>query len=236
MRPALQAGRFLSSGCHKSPLTPQLHGPVRGMARGSTGHGNVLPWHCRTSCAHGSGGDGAPCGCRWRSRASLLRPAVQLSPIWQGLYGGVHLGWGWSGDADGVVGGGQVGYNWQSRQFVYGIEGDISAADIGISETFVVPGAVLTASASIDWITTLRGRFGILLKPNLLLYGTAGLAIVHAEANGSVNGFVLEQTTATGTGLVHGIGIESMLTDRMSNTWASASPTGSAISGSYAPA
>jgi len=136
--------------------------------------------------------------------------------IWQGIYAGVHLGWGWSGDASGGVGGGQIGYNWQSRQFVYGIEGDISAADIGISETFVVPGAVLSASASIDWITTLRGRFGILLKPNLLLYGTAGLAIVHAEANGSVNGFVLEQTTATGTGLVHGIGIESMLTDRMS--------------------
>src|SRR5215475_13791975 len=72
---------------------------------------------------------------------------------WQGLYGGVNLGWGWSGDANGAVGGGQIGYNWQSPQrFVYGLEADISAADIGISETLVVPGAVLNASASIDWI------------------------------------------------------------------------------------
>jgi len=141
-------------------------------------------------------------------------------PIWQGLYGGVHLGWGWSGDADGVVGGGQVGYNWQSRQFVYGLEADISAADIGISEAFVVPGAVLSASASIDWLATFRGRLGVLVQPNLLVYGTAGLAVVHAQAHGSVTTFGFGQISAsasdTETGLVYGIGVESMWTERMS--------------------
>jgi len=141
-------------------------------------------------------------------------------PIWQGLYGGVHLGWGWSGDADGVVGGGQVGYNWQSRQFVYGLEADISAADIGISEAFVVPGAVLNASASIDWLATIRGRLGVLVQPNLLVYGTAGLAVVHAQAHGSVTTFGFGQISAsasdTETGLVYGIGVESMWTERMS--------------------
>src|SRR5262249_45024370 len=76
--------------------------------------------------------------------------------IWQGLYGGVNLGWGWSGDASGVVGGGQIGYNWQSRQYVYGLEADVSAADIGVSETVVVPGAVLHASASVDCLATVR--------------------------------------------------------------------------------
>ena len=143
-----------------------------------------------------------------------------LPSIWQGLYGGVHLGWGWSGDADGVVGGGQVGYNWQSRQFVYGLEADASAADIGISETFVVPGAVLSASASIDWLATFRGRAGILVQPNLLVYGTAGLAVVHAQAHGSVTTFGFGQISAsasdTETGLVYGIGVESMWTERMS--------------------
>ena len=143
-----------------------------------------------------------------------------LPSIWQGLYGGVHLGWGWSGDADGVVGGGQLGYNWQSRQFVYGLEADISAADIGISEAFVVPGAVLSASASIDWLATFRGRLGVLVQPNLLVYGTAGLAVVHAEAHGSVTTFGFGQISAsasdTGTGLVYGIGVESMWTERMS--------------------
>jgi outer membrane immunogenic protein len=140
--------------------------------------------------------------------------------IWQGLYGGVHLGWGWSGDASGVVGGGQIGYNWQSNQFVYGIEGDISGADIGISETIVVQGAVLNASASIDWIATLRGRLGVLVQPNLLVYGTAGLAVVNAEAHASVTSFGFGQISAsesdTETGLVYGVGIESKFTERMS--------------------
>src|SRR5215510_6665084 len=143
-----------------------------------------------------------------------------LPSIWQGLYGGVHLGWGWSGDASGFVGGGQIGYNWQSRQYVYGLEGDISAADIGVSETLVVPGAVLSASASIDWIATMRGRFGVLVQPNLLVYGTAGLAIVHAEAHGSVNAFGFGQISAhasdTGTGFVYGLGVESKWTEKMS--------------------
>ena len=99
------------------------------------------------------------------------RPAAfdqpYYSAVWNGLYGGVNVGWGWSGDASGAVGGGQIGYNWQSNQFVYGLEADISAADIGISETLVVPGAALNASASIDWIATIRGRLGLLVQPNL---------------------------------------------------------------------
>src|SRR5262252_1718617 len=53
--------------------------------------------------------------------------------IWQGLYAGVNAGVGWAGDASGAVGGGQVGYNWRSQQFVYGIEGDIQASDIGVN-------------------------------------------------------------------------------------------------------
>ena len=74
--------------------------------------------------------------------------------IWQGLYGDVNLGWGCSGDASGVVGGGQIGYNWQSNQYLYGLEGDISAADIGISQ--IVPGAVLNSAS----IQPLRGVGG----------------------------------------------------------------------------
>src|SRR5262249_49281679 len=165
--------------------------------------------------------------------AALTAPAVAVGgrgpayfdqtyypSIWQGLYGGVHLGWGWSGEASGVVGGGQIGYNWQSQRFVYGLEADISAADIGISETFVVPGAVLNASATIDWLATVRGRVGMLVQPNLLLYGTLGLAIVHAEARASVNaiGFTplgIEESR-TDTGLVYGLGVESKLNERLS--------------------
>jgi opacity protein-like surface antigen len=153
-------------------------------------------------------------------RGPVYFDQLYLPVIWQGLYGGVHLGWGWSGDANGIVGGGQIGYNWQSRQFVYGLEADVSAADIGVSETFVVPGAVLSASASIDWLATIRGRVGILVQPNLLIYGTAGLAVVHAEAHASVGTFgfggISVRESDTETGLVYGIGVETRLTEKMS--------------------
>jgi opacity protein-like surface antigen len=143
---------------------------------------------------------------------------VYYPSIWQGLYGGVHFGWGWSDDADGVVGGGQIGYNWQSQQFVFGIEADISGADIGVSETLVVPGSVFGSSASIDWLATIRGRAGILLQPNLLLYGTAGLSIVNLEAHSSIDtiglGTISVRESDTETGFAYGIGVEGKLTER----------------------
>jgi len=138
--------------------------------------------------------------------------------LWQGLYGGLHAGYGWSGDADGFVGGAQVGYNWQSQQFVYGIEGDISLSNIGIEEKLVVPGfgVVATASASIDWLATIRGRVGVLVQPRLLVYATAGLAIVNAEAKASVIGLPSVSVSDTDTGFVFGLGVESKWTDTTS--------------------
>jgi opacity protein-like surface antigen len=165
------------------------------------------------------------------------RPAAfdqpYYSAVWNGLYGGVNVGWGWSGDASGAVGGGQIGYNWQSNQFVYGLEADISAADIGISEKLVVPGAVLNASASI----------GLLLQPNLLVYGTAGLAVVNAEAHASVAAFGMGEISARESDTETGSSLESVLRAssprecrRALSTWNLASPTGLVTSGLYAQA
>src|SRR5262245_49362793 len=140
--------------------------------------------------------------------------------IWRGIYGGVNLGYGWSGDADGIVGGGQLGFNWQSQQFVYGIEADISLSDISVSETLVGPGVAVTAGGSIDWMSTLRGRFGVLVQPSLLIYATAGLGVVHAEAHGSVSVRGLGQLSVsesdTETGFVYGFGVESQLSEKTS--------------------
>jgi outer membrane immunogenic protein len=133
--------------------------------------------------------------------------------IWQGLYVGVNGGWGWSGDASGVVGGGQIGYNWQSKQFVYGIEGDVAAADIGVSGSVMF----INYSGSIDFVTTVRGRAGVLVQPNLLIYATAGVGIVHWRTHADMFGFgTLLNTSGTDTGLVYGIGVESQWNERMS--------------------
>jgi outer membrane immunogenic protein len=102
---------------------------------------------------------------------------------------------------------------------VYGLEADISAANIGVSETAVGFGAVVTASASVDWITTIRGRFGILTQPGFLIYGTGGLAIVNWSAHASVNAFGFGGSVSesgTGTGVVFGVGVEKQISETMS--------------------
>src|SRR5262245_63445373 len=67
--------------------------------------------------------------------------------IWQGLYAGVHVGF---GDGDGVLGGGQVGYNWQSGRIVYGIEADFAASSIEERATACMGNLSAHASALLD--------------------------------------------------------------------------------------
>jgi outer membrane immunogenic protein len=147
--------------------------------------------------------------------------------IWRGVYGGVHAGFGWSGDADGAVGGAQAGYNWQSQQYVYGIEADISLSDIGVSGSVTACDpdprfgcATARAGASIDWLATVRGRLGVLVQPSLLLYATAGLAVVHAEGHASVSipgrPLLSASVSDSDTAFVYGVGVESKLSDTMS--------------------
>jgi len=68
---------------------------------------------------------------------------------WTGFYFGVQGGAGW-GTSDnnfglnGVHGGGTVGLNWQTGRVVFGVESDISAADIEGSRTRVKDFATLT--------------------------------------------------------------------------------------------
>src|SRR5215813_14494593 len=113
-------------------------------------------------------------------------PAYELPSIWRGIYGGLHLGHADADRDDGLVGGVQLGYNWQAQQIVYGVEGDIS----------------LSGAHSIDWLASLRGRLGYLIQPRVLVYGTAGLGLV----NGGT----------TDTGFVYGLGVEGKITRSMS--------------------
>ena len=68
--------------------------------------------------------------------ADVLRGPAYLppqSPIpfvynWTGFYAGVHAGVGWSDGDSGFIGGGQVGFNYQINQWVFGVEADLAAA------------------------------------------------------------------------------------------------------------
>ena len=152
-------------------------------------------------------GDGGPPG---------AHEQAYYPSLWRGLYGGLHAGFGWAGDADGAIGGAQLGYNWQSQQLVYGIEGDITLSDIGVRETVFGPFGFATASGSIDWMTTVRGRLGVLVQPRLLFYATAGLGIVSAEAKASIAGFGSFSQHETDTVFVYGLGVESKWTETTS--------------------
>ena len=105
-------------------------------------------------------------------------PAYAAAPFsgynWNGAYVGANLGYQWGkvvnwGNAapSGVMGGGQVGYNWQSGWFVFGVEADIQAS--GANDTFAA------YKFSNPWFGTLRGRAGYAMN-NVLFYGTGGLA------------------------------------------------------------
>jgi outer membrane immunogenic protein len=89
------------------------------------------------------------------------------------------------------TGGVHAGYNWQSGAWVLGGEGDFSYFRIraervgaGVYPATGAGGASLDGdnfavgtSVSTDWLATVRGRLGYAFAPNVMLYGTGGLAM-----------------------------------------------------------
>jgi outer membrane immunogenic protein len=68
-----------------------------------------------------------------------------------------------SASASSWVAGGQVGYNWQSGSWVYGLEADISAMHLNSEMNTVlplIPAPTANANADVDWYGTVRGRLG----------------------------------------------------------------------------
>jgi outer membrane immunogenic protein len=151
-------------------------------------------------------------------------PAPVLS--WTGIYGGVNIGYGFAsnggniagGDTasaiawgypspgvDGVLGGAQIGYNYQFyNSFLVGLEADIQGGDLGGGSSVGAFGAVnrgvLSTRERIEWFGTVRGRLGYLVTPTILLYGTGGFAY----ADGSTRVSLLTSNGFTGQGAESG--------------------------------
>ena len=91
-------------------------------------------------------------------------------------------------NANGVIGGGQAGYNWQRGTWLFGLEADIQGSDErGSADVCIVAGCaigtgVLTANYKLDWFGTARGRIGFLPTDRVLLYATGGLAYGEVSA------------------------------------------------------
>ena len=95
------------------------------------------------------------------------------------------------------IGGAQIGYNYQLTNSVIGWEADIQGLANHGSTTVLgasaVPGfpteaftSASTVSKNVNWLGTVRGRFGFLANPNLLLYATGGLAYGGVKANTTI--------------------------------------------------
>lgn len=89
-------------------------------------------------------------------------------------------------EPDGMIGGGQIGYNLQLNRGLVGIETDLQGSGASGRNAYVTNytfagGAVglntrVDNLTSLDWFGTLRGRIGLFVLPNLLAYATGGLA------------------------------------------------------------
>lgn len=118
-------------------------------------------------------------------------PPVVPAFSWTGFYIGANVGYGWargqswntingvtttsSGKMNGVVGGGQLGYNWQTGNFVLGVEVDGQGSDSHQTFSFVVrPGIVATRTNKIPWFATARGRVGWAFADRWMVYATGG--------------------------------------------------------------
>ena len=127
---------------------------------------------------------------------------------WTGPYAGLNLGYQWAKvtnnvtEPSGIAGGGQLGYNWQLGQFVFGLETDIQAS--AADDTFA------PYKFSNPWFGTLRARIGYAIN-NVMLYGTGGLA--YGELKGEFFGLEEDKTLV---GWTAGAGIEYGFTQNWS--------------------
>jgi outer membrane immunogenic protein len=130
---------------------------------------------------------------------------------------------------NGVIGGLQAGYNWQSANWVYGLEADIQwtgqKGSIAFSCVTAVPcGFPPAINTTIDqklkWFGTLRGRVGTTtFSPTVIAYVTGGLAYGEITTDVTLSGANANAvaTSAAGSfsttkaGWVVGAGVEGRI-------------------------
>jgi outer membrane immunogenic protein len=180
--------------------------------------------------------------------APYTKAPVYVEPVfnWTGFYIGGNLGYSWGRssdtstitngagtvlftsagktDLDGIVGGGQIGYNWQMQNWVWGVEADIQGTGEKGTRNFICPRETCLPPAALvlpdlaagltqklDWFGTVRGRVGVLAAPKVLLYATGGFAygdVKTGETVGALTGF---STSTTNFGWTVGAGVEGAI-------------------------
>ena len=179
------------------------------------------------------------------------RPAYKAMPIatvydWTGLYVGGHIGWagadrsfeptfisngvitlvvnpGFSQHPSGFAGGGQIGFNRQTGNWVWGLEAELTGTTLRSSTTVALPSNPLilqTYDVNIDWTASLTGRLGYAWD-RWMLYGKGGAAVMHETYALTAPGLVTPDSPYLNAkvprlGWMVGAGIENAFLDNWS--------------------
>ncbi|MFD2057878.1 outer membrane protein [Mesorhizobium calcicola] len=143
-------------------------------------------------------------------------PVAEL-PVasWAGPYAGLNVGYGFSGrtkerdfgvetDTKGFIGSAFGGYQWQQENFVYGAEAELGYNGVKGDDNGIDSKAGFEGS--------LRARLGYAVTPEILLYGTGGLAGRSLKVEDTVLG---TSDRATMLGWTAGVGTDIKLTDNV---------------------
>jgi outer membrane immunogenic protein len=169
------------------------------------------------------------------SSASAADMAVKARPApppvvpiydWTGFYIGANGGWGSSHncwdfvtaggvvvadacrDATGGIIGGQIGYRWQTGQFVFGLEGQGDWADLSASRVSLINPAFSTRSR-VDGIGLFTGQIGLAWNQALFyLKGGAAVTGNRYDIFTTGGGLTVASADATRWGAALGVGFE----------------------------
>jgi len=152
---------------------------------------------------------------------------------WTGFYLGGNIGWGWSsgdgtfyglgpvgvpvsGDGNGLLGGVQVGYNWQTGPVVFGLETDFQGSS-GSGDLNGSAGGVSVTGGTLKtpWFGTIRGRLGYAWD-RWMLYVTGGGVYGHLDYDGTLSTTGAFSSSADYWTWTVGGGVEASLWDRSS--------------------
>jgi len=115
-------------------------------------------------------------------------------------------------DSTGAIGGGEVGYNAQSGNYLVGVEADAFWSGIKGSDANQALGVI--DQSNLRWGGTLRARGGITVD-RLLLFFTGGWAFGDILHTSTAAGFPVDQFANHQSGLTAGGGIAYALTDNV---------------------
>lgn len=163
-----------------------------------------------------------------RTQAPVYK-AVAPSDPWTGCYAGGNVGGAWTtshdvdvsiigGDfgsrtASGVVGGGQIGCDYRSGNWVAGIRGLFDVADLNASNVSPI-NPLVSSGSHFPWFATASGRLGYLVTPATLVYATGGAAWIRSEF--SNNAGAPNTLDVTRSGWLAGGGVEFMFAQNWS--------------------